>query len=54
MDKNHLLNPFQFVYRKGQSTKSAFLKVTNDLFLIADKVSFLTLLDLSVVDHKSK
>ena len=46
---NHLCNPLQSAYRKHHSTKSALLKVHNDIIISMDKgeVTALTLLDLS-------
>ena len=54
---NHLSNPLQSAYRKHYSTKSALLKVHNDIIISMDKgeVTALTLLDLSAafdtIDH---
>ena len=57
MKNNHLSNRLQSAYRKHHSTKSALLKVHNDIIISMDKgeVTALTLLDLSTafdtIDH---
>ena len=54
---NHLSNPLQLAHRKDHSTKSAVLKVHNDIIISMDQgeVTALTLLDLSAafdtIDH---
>ena len=49
LNSQNLISNFQSVYRPGHSTKTALLKVANDLLTAMDtgKVSVLTLLDLS-------
>ncbi len=59
LESNSLYDTFQSVFRKLHSTKSALLKVTNDIILAIDNGSAvaLVLLDLSsafdMVDHNS-
>ena len=49
LDTNHLYEPFQSGFRSKRSTKTAVLKVTNDLLLSSDSgfISILILFDLS-------
>lgn len=58
MTFNHLHEKFQSAYKKHHSTKTALLRVQNDILLALDKqeVVLLVLLDLSAafdtVEHK--
>ena len=57
LSSHNLCNSFQSVYRPGNSTETALLKVVNDLFLSLEKgnISVLALLDFSsefdTIDH---
>ena len=59
INSNKLNNPMQSVYRKFHSTKTALLRVHNDISVSLDKghVTALTLLDLSAafdtIDHNT-
>ena len=58
LQENNLCSPLQSAYRTGHSTKTALLRVVNDLLnaMDEDKVSVLLLLDLSAafdtIDHQ--
>ena len=49
MDKNNLQNDNQYGYKKGHSTETILLKITNDILIASDKktATVLLLLDLS-------
>ena len=57
LESHSLLEPFQSAYRKSHSTKTALLRVVNDLLQACDSghVSILSMLDLSAafdtIDH---